>query len=63
MNIEFKKALENKRILLFSQGKQQIKKELQAAESDLAEAGNRYDNDKYKYATITGYYLINRDAF
>ena len=58
MNIEFQKAIEKKRILRFSQGKRQIKKELREAENDLAEAINRFDNEKYKYATINGYYSM-----
>lgn len=58
MSIEFQKAIEKKRILRFAQGKRQVKKELEEAESDLAEALNRLDNKKYKYATITGYYSM-----
>lgn len=58
MSIEFQKAIEKKRILRFAQGKRQVKKELKEAESDLAEALNRFDNKKYKYATITGYYSM-----
>jgi uncharacterized protein (UPF0332 family) len=62
MSIEFQKALEKKRILRFSQGKKQIKKEIKEAENDLSEAVNRIDNHKYKYATITGYYSMFHSA-
>lgn len=62
MNIEFQKAIEKKRILPFSQGKRQVKKELQEAESDLTEAVNRFDSEKYKYATINGYYSMFHSA-
>ena len=62
MNIEFQKAIEKKRILPFSQGKRQVKKELQEAEGDLTEAVNRFDSEKYKYATITGYYSMFHSA-
>lgn len=62
MSIEFQKAIEKKRILHFAQGKRQVKKELEEAESDLAEALNRFENKKYKYATITGYYSMFHSA-
>jgi uncharacterized protein (UPF0332 family) len=62
MNIDFQKAIEKKRILPFSQGKRQVKKELQEAEGDLSEAVNRFDNKKYKYATINGYYSMFHSA-
>jgi len=62
MNIEFQKAIEKKRILPFSQGKRQVKKEFQEAESDLTEAVNRFDSEKYKYATINGYYSMFHSA-
>jgi uncharacterized protein (UPF0332 family) len=62
MSIEFQKAIEKKRILHFAQGKRQVKKELQEAESDLAEAVNRFESEKYKYATITGYYSMFHSA-
>jgi len=58
MNLEFQKALEKKRILYFNRGKMLIKKELEAAESDLNEASDRLKNRKYKYATITAYYSM-----
>lgn len=45
MNIEFQKAIEKKRILHFAQGKRQVKKELQEAENDLAEALNRFESE------------------
>jgi len=62
MNIEFQKAIEKKRILHFAQGKRQVKKELEEAENDLAEALNRFESGKYKYATITGYYSMFHSA-
>ena len=62
MNIEFQKAIEKKRILHFAQGKRQVKKELPEAENDLTEALNRFEGEKYKYATITGYYSMFHSA-
>ena len=62
MSFEFQKAIEKKRILQFSQGKQQVKKELKEAENDLSEALNRFNNQKYKYATINGYYSMFHSA-
>jgi len=58
MNLEFRKALEKKRILHFSKGKALTKKELEAAKNDLNEAKDRLKNKKYKYATITAYYSM-----
>ncbi len=62
MSIEFQKAIEKKRILCFPQGKRQVKKELEEAENDLSEAVNRFDSQKYKYATINGYYSMFHSA-
>jgi len=62
VSIEFQKAIEKKRILHFAQGKHQVKKELQEAESDLIEALDRFESEKYKYATITGYYSMFHSA-
>jgi len=62
MSLEFQKAMEKKRILPFAQGKRQVKKEIEEAENDLAEAINRFGDKKYKYATITGYYSIFHSA-
>jgi len=61
-NIELQKAIEKKRILHFAQGKRQVKKELEEAASDLTEALNRFESEKYKYATITGYYSMFHSA-
>ena len=62
MNIEFKKAVEKKKILKFAQGKRLVKKELREAEDDLTEALNRFKSRKYKYATVTGYYSMFHSA-
>lgn len=58
VNLEFKKAIEKKRLLPFSKGKILIKNELKSAEDDLMEAKDRLKNKKYKYATITAYYSM-----
>ena len=55
---EFRKALEKRRILEFKQGKNLIKKELEAAREDLAEANDRYQKGRFKYSTITAYYSM-----
>ena len=62
MSIEFKKALDKKRIVPFSQGKRLMKDELKQARDDLYEARDRFKNKKYKYATITGYYSMFHSA-
>lgn len=62
MNVEFQTAIEKKRILPFSQGKKTVKKEIEAACGDLDEATDRFNNGRYKYATITGYYSMFHSA-
>lgn len=62
MSPDFKKALEKRRILPFKEGKELIPKELEAAKADLEEAKNRFDNEKYKYTTITAYYSMFHSA-
>jgi uncharacterized protein (UPF0332 family) len=56
MNRAFKKCLENGKIVAFPRAKSLVKKELSAAAQDLAEAKDRLQNEKYKYATINAYY-------
>lgn len=62
VNFEFKAALEKRRILPFSKGKQLVKKEIKQAEDDLIEAKDRFKNEKYKYTTITAYYSMFHTA-
>ncbi len=62
MRSEFKKALDKKRILRFSRAKELVGKELQAAHDDLAEAEDRFRNERYKYATVTAYYSMFHTA-
>jgi len=58
MNEAFKECLKNRRIIPFPRAKGLVKKELAAAEYDLAEAKDRLKNSKHKYATINSYYSI-----
>jgi len=58
MSIEFKKAIEKKKIIKFLKGKKLIKRELKVAKDDLSEAKDRFKNKRYKYATITAYYSM-----
>ncbi len=58
MNEAFKECLKNRRIIPFPRAKGLVKKELAAAEDDLAEAKDRLKNNKHKYATINSYYSI-----
>ncbi|UCG35869.1 MAG: HEPN domain-containing protein [Candidatus Omnitrophota bacterium] len=62
MNIEFQKALEKKRILLFKRGKELVKHELKSAQDDLKEAEDRLRKGRYKYATINAYYSMFHSA-
>ena len=56
MNQAFKEALEKKKIFHFSKAKSLVDKELKVALDDLAEAKDRFKNERYKYATINAYY-------
>lgn len=58
VNIEFQKALEKKRIIPFGRGKKLVKSELKSAHDDLKEAEDRFNNARYKYATINAYYSM-----
>jgi uncharacterized protein (UPF0332 family) len=62
MNQDFKKGLENKRIVRFEEGKNLVSSEITAAKEDLAEALDRFQKEKYKYATITAYYSMFHSA-
>jgi uncharacterized protein (UPF0332 family) len=59
---EFEAALSKKRIIPFTDATRLIDKELTAAADDLAEAKNRFGNERYKYATITAYYSMFHSA-
>ncbi|MDD5511611.1 MAG: HEPN domain-containing protein [Dehalococcoidales bacterium] len=58
MNQEFKQCLENKKVVSFTRGKNLVKKELSAAKSDLLDARSGYENERYKWSTIQGYYAM-----
>ncbi|MBI4288456.1 MAG: HEPN domain-containing protein [Chloroflexi bacterium] len=58
MNPEFERCLENKRIVPFEQGRGLVKKELAVAESDLLEAKAGYQEHRFKWSTIQGYYSM-----
>lgn len=55
-NIEFKEAIEKRRILPFPRGKSLVSREMKESKDDLKEARDRFKNKRYKYATITAYY-------
>jgi uncharacterized protein (UPF0332 family) len=58
VNIEFKQCLESKKIIPFARGKSLIQKELSIARSDLSDAKAGYENKRYKWSTIQGYYAM-----
>lgn len=58
MNQEFEQCLENKKVIPFTKGKNLFKKELSVAKSDLADAKAGYENGRYKWSTIQGYYAM-----
>jgi len=58
VNQEFEQCLENKKIISFARGKNLVKKELLVAKSDLSDAKAGYENERYKWSTIQGYYAM-----
>ena len=58
MNKEFRQCLESKKIVSFARGRKLVKKELSAAKSDLSDAKAGYENGRYKWSTIQGYYAM-----
>lgn len=57
-NQAFRECLDKRKIIFFPRAKGLAKKELLAAEEDLAEARDRLGHGKHKYATINAYYAI-----
>jgi len=58
MNHEFKRALEKRRVIPFSDGNKLVSKEIKSSKDDLEEALDRFAGKKFKYSTITAYYSI-----
>ena len=58
MNQEFRQCLESKKIVSLTRGKRLVKKELSVARSDLSDAKAGYENERYKWSTIQGYYAM-----
>lgn len=58
MNPDFKKCLENKKIILSSNVKRLIAKEFEAAREDLREAQESFKKAAYKWSTIQSYYSM-----
>jgi len=58
VNQEFRQCLESKKIVPFARGKKLVKKELSVARSDLSDAKAGYENERYKWSTIQGYYAM-----
>jgi len=58
VNQEFRQCLDSKKIISFARGKRLVKKELSVARSDLSDAKAGYENERYKWSTIQGYYAM-----
>jgi uncharacterized protein (UPF0332 family) len=58
VNQEFRQCLESKKIVSFTRGKKLVNKELSVARSDLSDAKADYENERYKWSTIQGYYAM-----
>jgi len=53
---QFKSCLQRGKIKRFKASPEKIKLEFEAAQQDLKEAKDRFNHQKYKYATIAAYY-------
>ncbi len=62
MSRDFKKCLENKKLVPFAGGIKTAGKELAVAMSDLSDAKNSYENGSYKWSTVQAYYAMFHDA-
>jgi len=58
VNQEFERCLESKKIVSFAGGRSLISKEISVARSDLSDAQAGYENGRYKWSTIQGYYAV-----
>jgi uncharacterized protein (UPF0332 family) len=58
MNLEFSKFLESGKIIPFPRGRELVEKELAVAQSDLQDAKSGFEEKRYKWSTIQGYYAM-----
>jgi len=58
MTPEFKKCLEDKKIITFARGRNLFRKEVSVARSDLFDAKAGYESGRYKWSTIQAYYAL-----
>jgi uncharacterized protein (UPF0332 family) len=62
MRREFRACLKRRKISAFPEGRQLISKELRAARDDLGDAALGFENGRYKWSTIQGYYSMYHSA-
>jgi uncharacterized protein (UPF0332 family) len=62
MKSDFQDCLKTKKIQKFSGAEKLIKTEIKAAKEDIKEAKGRFRADKFKYATVNGYYSLFHSA-
>jgi len=58
MTPEFKKCLEDKKIITFARGRNLFRKEVSVARSDIFDAKAGYESGRYKWSTIQAYYAM-----
>ena len=58
MNAEFNRFLASGKLAMFPRGKELVDKELAVAQSDLSEAKEGIENERFKWSTIQGYYAM-----
>ena len=58
MNAEFKECLEKRKLVRFPLSKKLVEREIEQAETDLADSKDSLKVKKYKWATIQAYYCM-----
>ena len=62
MNPNFKRCLENKKVVRSPQAKRLVSRELNTAKDDLKEALESFERNGYKWSTIQSYYAMFHTA-
>ena len=62
MNPDFKRCLENQKIIPFKMGNELVKKEISVGEADLADAKAGFQEKRFKWSTIQAYYSMFQTA-
>ena len=62
INAEIARLLSERKLMKAQIGREMVLKEIEAAQTDLQEAQDSLQDDKFKWATIQGYYSMFHSA-